>query len=103
MDDSYRQLLAAATIRDRTVSRIGIQPAVELGRVPVFSVTHIRETEIVLFSPEKGHGVKPFSPTKHVARRRLPLALSYHPMFDADAFAGEPIRPARDIAGREDS
>ncbi len=101
MDDSYGELLAAAAVRDRAVSHISVKPAVELGRVPTLGVTHIRETEILLLGPEKRHGVKPLPPTEHVACRRLPLTLGHHPVFDADALTGKAIRPARDVAGRE--
>ena len=101
MNDRNRQLLASAPISDRAVAR-GKLP-VDLGFVPSLGVTDIREAEIVLLGPEKRDGVEPFPPTQHVARRGLPLALGHHPVFDADALAGEPIRPARDVAGREDA
>ena len=34
---------------------------------------------------------------------RRPLALGDDPMFDANSLAGEPVRPARDVAGSEDA
>ena len=48
-----------------------------------------------MFGPEERDGVKSFTAAKDVARRGLSLALGHDKMFDADSFAGEPIRPAR--------
>ena len=74
-----------------------------LGLVPALGVADVSEAEIVLLGPEERHRVKPLALTEHVARGSLPLAFGHHPVFDADALAGEPVRPARNVAGREDA
>ena len=63
----------------------------------------IGDAEVVLLRPKKRHGVENLPAPKDVACRSLPLALGHDKMFDADSFAGEPIRPARDVAGGEDT
>ena len=69
----------------------------------MFGVSDIGEPEIILLGPEEWDGVKPFAVAKNVTCRRLSLALGHNKMFDADSFAGEPIRPTRDVAGCEDA
>jgi hypothetical protein len=59
--------------------------------------------QIVLLGPEEWNLVKPLAGAEHVARRRLTLTFGNNPMLDADALAGQPIRPSRDIAGGIDA
>ena len=87
--------------RDSAVAR-GELP-VDSGCVEGFRMPHIGEAEIVLLGPEERDRIEALPPTEDVAGRRLSLALGHHPVFDADALAGESIRPARDVAGREDA
>ncbi len=51
-----------------------------------------------MLAPEERDGVKAFARREHVARRRPTLALGDNPMLDADTGAGQPVRPARDVA-----
>ena len=67
----------------------------------MFGVSDIGEPEVILFGPEEWDRVKPFAVTKNIACRRLSLALGHNKMFDADSFAGEPVRLTRDVAGSE--
>ena len=75
----------------------------DLGFVPVFGVSDIGEAEVVLFGPEEWDVIEAFAPAEDVVRRCLALALGDDPMFDANSLTGEPVRPARDIAGSEDA
>ena len=63
----------------------------------------ISNAEVVLLGPEERDRVKPFAVAKNVACRRLSLALGHDKMFDADSFAGEPVRPTRNVAGCENA
>src|SRR5688572_24601515 len=103
MDEGRRELLAAPTVSDRAVARFEIERSLELGLVPSFGVADIGQTEVVLLGPEERYGIETLAPPEDVARRGLPLALGHHPVLDADALAGERIRPARDVAGGEDA
>ena len=101
VDESDGQFFACTPIGYRAVSRLELP--VDLGFVPSFGVPDIGDAEVVLLSPEERDGVKSFPAAKDVARGGLPLALGHDKMFDADSFAGEPVRPARDVAGSEDA
>src|SRR5687768_7606389 len=103
MNDRHGQLLAAPAIRDRAVLSLGVELPVELGLVPALGVANVREAEFVLLGPEEWDRIEAFAPTQDVARRRLPLSLGDDPVFDANAFATEPIRPASDVARSEDA
>src|SRR5487761_1984678 len=103
VNDGHGQLLATTTIGDRATSRLGVELSVDLGFIPALGVTQISNAEIVLLGPKERHSVKPIASTEHVARGGLPLALGDDPVLDADSLAGEPVRPARDVAGREDA
>lgn len=63
-------------------------------------MTNISEAKIVLLGPEERDGVESFSLAQHVARGGLPLAF---PVFDMNSLVSEPIRQARDVAGRKDT
>jgi hypothetical protein len=63
----------------------------------------ISNAEVVRLGPKERDSIKPFASAEDVARRRLPLALGHDKMFDTDSFAGEPVWPARDVAGCEDA
>ena len=101
MDHGDRELLALEPVRYGAVSTL--ERPRDVGPVPVFSVSDIPEAEVVLFGPEERHVVEAFAPAEDVVRRCLALALGDHPMFDANPLAGQPVRPARDVAGREDA
>ena len=93
MDHRDRELQVSEPIRYGAVSTL--QRPRDLGFVPVLGVSDIGEAKVVLFGPEERDRVKPFTVAKNVARRRLSLALGHNKVFDADSFAGEPIRPMR--------
>src|SRR5438105_8959399 len=103
VNEGHRQLSAAPTIGDRAVAGDGVELSVELGLVEAFGVTHVRKTEVILLRPEERHGVEPLPSSKDVTGCSLSLALGHHPMLHSDALAGEPIRPACDVTGREDA
>ena len=71
--------------------------------VPVLGVSDIAEAEIVLFGPEEWHVIEALAPAEDVVRRCLALALGDDPMFDANSLTGQPVGPARDVAGSEDA
>ena len=75
--------------------------SIDLSRVPSFRVTHIADAEVILHRPKERHGIEYLAATKYVARGGLSLTSGYDKVLDSDAFAGHPVRPARDIAGRE--
>ena len=56
-----------------------------------------------MLGPEERDGAKYFPLTKNIACRGLSLAFCHYKMFDADSFAAEPVRPARDVAGCKDA
>src|SRR5665213_2207061 len=96
-----RQPAAAPPIGDRAVPCCKLP--VDLGWVPLFSVPHIRDAEVVLLGPKERNSVKYLPAAKNVPRCGLPLTLGHNKMFDADPFIDEPIRPTRDIAGRKNT
>src|SRR5208282_1174732 len=77
--------------------------AVQIEPVPLLRVTDVVEGKIELCGPEKRYGVEPLALTQYVAGRGLSLALSYHPMLDANTIASERIGPASDVAGGENA
>ena len=101
MDHGDRELPASTPIGNGAVSTL--QRPHDIGSVPVLGVSDIGEAEIVLFGPEERHVVEAFAPAEDVVRRCLALALGDHPMFDANPLTGQPVGPARDIAGSEDA
>jgi hypothetical protein len=72
-----RQRPAAVLIRDRAVSRVKLP--IDFGFIPLFGVTDISETEIVLLGPKERDGVEAFPSTQDVARGGLPLAFPQQP------------------------
>jgi hypothetical protein len=101
VNDSDGQFYAGTQIRYRAVSRIELP--VDLGFIPSFGVPDISDAKIVLLGPEERDGVKYFPAAKNVACRGLSLTLGHDKVLDAYSFAGEPVRPARDVAGCEDA
>src|SRR5579863_5280029 len=77
--------------------------SVHLGRIPLIRVSHIVDGQVVVLAPEERDGVEPLTRSKHVHRRDLPLALSDHPVLDADALTGVRVRPPRNVACGEHS
>ena len=99
MDHRDRELPVSEPIRYGAVSTL--QCPLDLDFVPVFGVSDISEPEVILLGPEEWDRVKPFAVAKNVACRRLSLTLGHNKVFDADSFAGEPVRLTRDVAGSE--
>ncbi len=58
----------------------------------------IADAGVVLPGPEEGRDDEALAPAEDVLGGRLPLALGYDPVLDADPLASERIRPARDVA-----
>src|SRR6202047_5021777 len=100
-DRRDRQFFAAAAIADRAVARL--ETALDFRLVPAFGMPHVGNLQIVLFGPEEGDGVESFTCPEDIPRGRLALPLGDDKMFDANRFAGEPVCPAGDIAGRENT
>jgi hypothetical protein len=72
--------------------------------IPPLSIADVVKRKIVLVGPEKRHHVKPLATTHYVPRRRLSLALSDHPVLDANILTGQGIwqramSPAAKICG----
>src|SRR5665213_3784452 len=101
MDHGNRELPASAPIGYGAVSTF--QRSRDLGLVPMFGVPDIAEAEIVLFGPEEWDVIEALAPAEDVVRRGLALALGDDPMFDSNPLTGQPIGPARDVAGGEDA
>ncbi|MGH6846390.1 MAG: hypothetical protein ACREC0_02800 [Methylocella sp.] len=85
----------------RAVARV--ETALDFRLVPSFGVPYVGYRNIILFGPEEGDGVESFTRPEDIARRRLALPLRDNKMLDSNRFAGELARPARDIAGRENT
>jgi len=80
-----------------------IQRAIDFHAVPAFGMTNVIDRHLVVLAPEERHGVEGLTPAQHVARGHLTLTLGHDPVLNANPLAGVRIRPARDIARREDS
>jgi hypothetical protein len=94
-----RQLPAVPAIGYGAIACLGF--AIDLGIVPSFRVAHITDPEVILLRPEERDGIKYLAAAKNVARGGLPLTLGDDKMLDPDTFTGKSVRPARDVAGRE--
>ena len=70
---------------------------------PAFGVPDIAEAEIVLFGPKERDVIERFTSAEDVVRRHLALTLGDDPMLHANSLTGQPVRPARDVAGGEDA
>jgi hypothetical protein len=101
VNGSDGQFSACTPVIYRAVARV--EPSVDLGLIPSFGMADIGDAEIVLLGPKERDCVKSLSAAKDVPRGGLPLALGHDKMLDADPFAGEPVRPARDVPGCEDA
>src|ERR1700732_735958 len=98
-DRRDRQFLAAAAITYRAVACL--ETALDFRLVPSFGMPYVGNRNIILFGPEEGDGVESFTRPEDIARGRLALPFGDDKMFDSNGFAGEPVRPARDVADRE--
>src|SRR6478609_4853967 len=88
---------AAQSVADDAVALHGI--ALDVDRVPFLCVTDIVDRNVVVLAPEERGRSEWCRDTHHIEGGDLPLPFGDHPMLDADAFAGDRIRPAGDIAG----
>src|SRR6185437_6915602 len=75
----------------------------DFGFVPALGVSDVAEAEVVLLGPEEWDVIEGFAPAEDVVRRCLALALGDDPVFDANLLTGQPVGPARDVAGSEDA
>src|SRR5438128_1400898 len=85
VDGDDRQSALATPERDAAISRG--DAAVDLELVPADGVPHVRDGDVVVSAPEKGHEVTPFALAEHVAGGDLALALRDDPVFDTDCLA----------------
>ena len=84
-----------------TIARI--EAAIDLDSIPRLGVTNIIDSHIVVLTPEEWDSIKFFATAKNILSCYLPLAVSNHPVLDANSLAGVRIGPAGGIAGRDDS
>ena len=71
--------------------------------VPLLGMADVVDRNVVVLAPEERRCGEIFALAEHVQRRDLSLALRHDPMLDADGLAAQRIRPARDVAGGENS
>ena len=100
-DRGHRRRPTIADISDRAV--VGLERAVNPNLIPVFGVTGVPDRDVVMLTPEEGHGVEPFATAQHVACGDLTLTLGNDPVLDANSFAAVGVWPACDIASGEDA
>ena len=80
-----------------------IEAPIDLDSLPLLGVAHIVDSHVVVLTPEEWNSVKLFATAKNIPGRYLTLALSNHPVLDANSLAGMRIGPAGGIASCEDS
>src|SRR5436190_10017380 len=95
-DRQNRQLAAAMPVSHGAVLRL--ESAVYVDPIPLPGVADVVEQQVVLLGPEERNSVEALARAEHVAGRRLALAFGDDPMLDADALAGQPVRPTGDVA-----
>src|SRR5215471_5107326 len=101
VDRGDREHAPVALIAQQAVPRHDVPHDRQL--VPRLGVADIVDRDIVVLAPEERHRDELLAPSEHVERGGLALALGDDPVLDADALAAVWIRPARDVARREDS
>ena len=100
--DGYDSESATAfLVRYGTITRS--EAPIDLDILPLLGVAHVIDGYIVVLTPEKWDSVKFFATAKNIPGCYLPLALSNHPVLDANSLAGVRIWPAGGIASSEDS
>src|SRR5579871_3605851 len=82
---------------------LGVDVAVYGDIVPFLGVADTGDLHIVVLTPKERDGFEGLAPAEHIQRRDLALALRDHPVLDPDALAAVRVRPARDVAGGENS
>src|SRR5262245_24995682 len=101
MDERRCHLPAVELVYDRAVALLEL--SLDLDFVPALRVADVHEGEIVLVGPEEGDGVEALTAPEDVSGRGLSLALGDDPVLHANALPSVRIRPAGDVAGREDA
>ena len=71
--------------------------------VPFLCMADVGDLNVVVLAPEEGNRVEGLMAPEHVESRCLALPFRHDPMLDANGFTREAIRPARDVAGGENS
>jgi hypothetical protein len=100
--DGYDSESATAfLVRHGTIARI--EAPIDLDSLPLLGVAHVIDSHVVVLTPEERNSVKLFATAKNILSRYLPLALSNHPVLDANSLAGVRVGPAGSIANSEDS
>jgi hypothetical protein len=93
-----RSVIAMTSISNSEPGRSGLRPHNEFAteRITGWVAPSV-------LAPKERRGIEPPLLPKDVARGRLTLAFGNDPVLDADRIAGQPVRPARDVAGSEDA
>src|SRR5690348_2264366 len=100
--DGYDSESATAfLVRHSTIALI--EAPIDRDGLPLLGVAHVIDAHVVVLTPEEWNSVKLFATAENVLSCYLPLALSNHPVLDANSFAGVRIWPAGGIASGEDS
>ena len=74
-----------------------------ISRIPLLCVAHVIDSHFIMLTPEEWNSVKLFATAKNILSCYLSLALSNHPVLDANSLAGVRIGPASGISSSEDS
>src|ERR1700694_2458830 len=88
-------------VRHCTIARI--EAPIDLDSLPLLGVAHVIDSHVVVLTPEEWNSVKLFATAKNILSCYLPLALSNHPVLDANSLAGMRIGPAGGIPSSEDA
>src|SRR6266851_7367370 len=100
--DGYDSESATAfLVRHGTIARIEVP--IDLDSLPLLGVAYVIDSHVIVLTPEEWNRVKLFATAKNILRCYLPLALSNHPVLDANSFPRVRIGPAGGIASNEDS
>ena len=71
--------------------------------VPLLGMADIGDRNVVMLAPEERNRVEGLMAPEHVERGGLSLSFRHDPMLDANGLATKPVRPARNVAGGENS
>src|SRR5438105_10152725 len=66
-------------------------------------MTDVLDRDVVVTTPEEGHGLEPLAEAKHVAGSHLTLTLRDDPVLHANPLACLRVWPSSDVAGRKDA
>ena len=87
---------AIREVANHSLARLEV--ALDLRSIPVACMADIPNCSAVVSAPEERRIMEGFLLAQHVASHDLSLPLRHHPVFDANAFAGDPVRPLRRVS-----